>query len=63
METTTIAECPFCFEQMQKEAREGCLWLVCPNGCPTEFELLPRKPAADEPEDPDTPVRSGANGA
>jgi len=42
------AECPFCFERMTLEERERTTWLVCPNGCPTESEVVPRKPAAAE---------------
>jgi hypothetical protein len=32
------AECPVCFGQMELEDQAGELWLICPNGCPTEFE-------------------------
>lgn len=42
------AECPFCFEQMSLERRERSMWLVCPNGCPTETEVAPRKPPTVE---------------
>ncbi len=50
METTEGAECPLCLEQMQIEERDGRTWLVCPNGCPTETELLLRKPPGSESE-------------
>ena len=46
------AECPFCFERMTLEERDRSTWLVCPNGCPTEAELVPRKPPASEAEPP-----------
>ena len=32
------AECPVCLGQMELEDQAGELWLICPNGCPTEFE-------------------------
>ena len=38
MEAQPPVECPFCFDRMQIEDRDGILWVVCPNGCPTEFE-------------------------
>jgi hypothetical protein len=33
---------------MELEDREGHAWLVCPNGCATECEIPPRKPAVTE---------------
>ncbi len=39
------AECPVCLGRMEAEDRSGVAWLVCPNGCPTEFEAPVRKPA------------------
>jgi len=42
------AECPFCLEPMGLEQREQGSWLVCPNGCPTDTEVAPRKPPAAE---------------
>ena len=62
---TTEAECPVCLERMQPEDREGHAWLVCPNGCPTEFEPPERKPAATA-EDAGTAeptLRAGAGGS
>jgi hypothetical protein len=38
MEDAPAVECPFCFDRMQLEDRDGVAWLVCPNGCPTEVE-------------------------
>jgi hypothetical protein len=38
------AECPICLGRMATEDRSGVAWLVCPNGCPTEFEAPARKP-------------------
>jgi hypothetical protein len=35
---------------MQLEDRDGREWLVCPNGCATEFEAPPRKPPGSEVE-------------
>jgi hypothetical protein len=43
---TNEAECPVCFGLMELEDQGGNLWLVCPNGCPTEFEA----PLAKLPE-------------
>jgi hypothetical protein len=39
-------QCPFCLERMCLEERDAGAWLICPNGCPTEVEVPPRKPAA-----------------
>lgn len=36
-----IYECPFCMAVLLQEEREAGLWLVCPNGCPGEYELTP----------------------
>lgn len=38
MEDVEIVECPFCFDRMEFEDRDGVGWLVCPNGCSTEME-------------------------
>jgi len=38
MEEVETIECPFCFDRMHFEDRDGAGWLVCPNGCPTEME-------------------------
>jgi len=35
---------------MQEEDRDGNTWLVCPNGCATEYEAPPRKPPGVEGE-------------
>src|SRR4030088_872844 len=35
---STDSECPVCLAHMELEDRSGVDWLVCPNGCPTEFE-------------------------
>ncbi|MDP8980742.1 MAG: hypothetical protein M3O35_09140 [Acidobacteriota bacterium] len=40
MAPNEIAECPFCWERMQQEDRDGSTWLICPNGCPTELEII-----------------------
>ena len=50
MDTDATAECPFCFDRMEREERDGTTWLVCPNGCPTEYEEIPRKPPRNESE-------------
>jgi len=50
MATEEAAECPFCLEQMQIEERDGKAWLFCPNGCPTESEVILRKPPGMESE-------------
>jgi hypothetical protein len=47
-ETNEGTECPLCLEHMQVEKRGGKTWLVCPNGCPTEAEVLLRKPPESE---------------
>lgn len=52
METNQPAECPLCLARMQLEYRDGVTWLACPNGCPTESVLLPRRPAETEESDP-----------
>lgn len=46
MENNESAECPFCLARMQIRDQEGRDWMVCPNGCPTELEVLEPKPAA-----------------
>jgi hypothetical protein len=48
MEDLETIECPFCFDRMQAEFREDVLWLVCPNGCPTETEAPVTKVAQTE---------------
>jgi hypothetical protein len=51
-------ECPVCLERMEFEEQDGRGWLICPNGCPTEMEVL-RKPVDAEP---DAPLLSRATG-
>jgi hypothetical protein len=46
VEESEIVECPFCFDRMQHEDRDGVGWMVCPNGCPTEMEAP--EPKTDE---------------
>ena len=48
MDEVETIECPFCLEHMQAEDRGGVVWLVCPNGCPTEMEAPERKPVEAE---------------
>jgi hypothetical protein len=50
MQPNDEAECPFCFGRMQLEDRDGESWMVCPNGCPTELQILTPKPPASETE-------------
>ena len=47
---TNQAECPICLGQMELEDQSGTLWLICPNGCPTEFEAPLPKPVGTETE-------------
>jgi hypothetical protein len=48
---------------MQLEDRDGRPWLVCPNGCATEFEAPERKPPALEVEsDPEPLTRARGAG-
>jgi hypothetical protein len=35
---------------MEPEEQDGALWLICPNGCPTEMEIPVRMPPAVELE-------------
>jgi hypothetical protein len=54
---TSEAECPVCFGQMELEDQGGTLWLICPNGCPTEFEVpLAMLPPVAMPPDVETEV-------
>ena len=46
LEPLETAECPICLAPMNSEEQDGELWLVCPNGCPTEVEV--RKPVEAE---------------
>lgn len=48
MDTPEAVECPFCFERMEIEDRQGIAWLVCPNGCATEIEAPVTKAADGE---------------
>ncbi len=57
------AECPVCFGLMEPEDRAGTGWLVCPNGCPTEFEAPIRKPVASEAEAQEPEFRADAAGS
>jgi len=41
---STEAECPVCLAPMEPEDRDGVVWLVCANGCPTEMEAPPPPP-------------------
>jgi hypothetical protein len=43
----TEIECPVCLARMETEDRGGVAWLICANGCPTEFEA----PAPTLPEE------------
>ncbi len=44
-----VAECPVCLSRMESEDRNGVVWLVCANGCPTEFEApAPALPEASQ---------------
>jgi hypothetical protein len=63
MEMNESSECPLCLEQMQIEDREQQSWLVCPNGCPTDMEIvIPKKPP--ESADISVPVlRARASGS
>jgi hypothetical protein len=47
---------------MEPEEREGTDWLVCPNGCPTEFEAPIPKPVAMETGTPEV-LRARAAGS
>ena len=59
---TNQAECPVCFGQMELEDKEGDLWLICPNGCPTEFEAPLAKPPEVETQVEVFQVRARAAG-
>ena len=59
---TNQAECPICFGQMELEDQSGSLWLICPNGCPTEFEAPLAKPAGTETEVEVVELRAKAAG-
>jgi hypothetical protein len=48
MPRTESIECPFCLDRMDVEEREGVAWMVCPNGCATEFEAPAKDPAPAE---------------
>jgi hypothetical protein len=63
VEPSETTECPFCLGQMRVEECEGKTWLVCPNSCPTEYEVVPRKPVATETDFADAPERERAAGA
>lgn len=45
-----VTECPVCLGRMELEDRGGSAWLVCPNGCPTEFEAPEPKPVEEQPK-------------
>ena len=48
MQPNDVAECPFCLGRMQLEDRDGESWMVCPNGCPTELQVLsPEHPVSE----------------
>jgi hypothetical protein len=53
------AECPVCLATMEPEERDATVWLVCPNGCPTELEAPIRKPPELETELPVAVLRAG----
>ena len=59
MQTTEAVECPFCLDRMELEDREGVAWVVCPNGCATEFEAPVKKTPQAEAE---TPLQARAAG-
>jgi hypothetical protein len=51
MDIDDAAECPFCLGRMQLDESDGESWMVCPNGCPTEFQVpapISEAPAALE---------------
>jgi hypothetical protein len=50
LDTDIDNECPFCMERMEFVKGGGRTLLVCPNGCPTETETVPRKPPQVESE-------------
>ena len=58
LENQETVECPFCLDRMRTKNLKGGVWLVCPNGCPTDLEIAPRKPAATESGDADTLSRA-----
>jgi hypothetical protein len=60
LENQETVECPFCLDRMRAKNLNGSMWLVCPNGCPTELEMAPRKPAATESGDVDTLSRTAS---
>jgi hypothetical protein len=51
-------ECPVCLARMEPEDRGGVAWMVCANGCPTEFEAP--APTLPEPTFPEVPLRKSA---
>jgi hypothetical protein len=57
MPRTESIECPFCLDRMEMEEREGVAWMVCLNGCATEFEA-----PATKPEEPELPFTARAAG-
>ena len=59
---TNQAECPVCLGQMELGEQAGSLWLICPNGCPTEFEAPLAKPAGTETEVEQPELRARAAG-
>jgi hypothetical protein len=52
-----------CFGQMELEEIDGSEWLMCPNGCPTEYEAPVPKPIAIETELHPAEVRAAAGGS
>jgi len=56
MDIDDAAECPFCLGRMQLDETDGESWMVCPNGCPTEFQI-----SAPIPEVPALPARAAAS--
>jgi hypothetical protein len=56
-------ECPFCMGPMESEYRAGREWLVCPNGCATEYEAPERKPVAAEVASDSSESRAAAHRA
>lgn len=63
MDDPEDAHCPMCFGQMELEEHEECAWLICPNGCPTEYEAPPKKSPSVETELTAPEIRAAAGGA
>lgn len=53
MQRTESIECPFCLDRMELEECDGVAWVVCPNGCATEFEAPPSDPEEKKTAEPE----------